>query len=252
MRANRGPSRALRILVIIGVVVGGLAGLGFIGYLVGNYVVMPILVGKGQEIEVPEVVGMSLEEAVHRLSEQGLESTVDEKRPDSNYIAGTVIEQRPSGGIKVKKGRLVQLVVSTGEELVRVPYLLGLTLDQATNISRRRGFEVAKIDTVQSDSVRPDRIVATNPDPEIRVKRGTRLHLYVSAGPVGKTIPMPNLIDLPLIRARKALEADSLVLGEIRTHQIAGKGGIVLLQSPEAGVLVGAGDTVNLTVGQEP
>ncbi|MBA7625479.1 hypothetical protein ES703_32909 [subsurface metagenome] len=48
------------------------------------------------------------------------------------------------------------------------------------------------------------------------------------------------------------LEADSLVLSEVRRMEVAGKGGIVVLQSPEPGVFVGKGDTIRVTVGQEP
>jgi len=244
--------RTLKISAIVGIVIGGFLGLGLLGFLVGNYIVMPLIVSKGSEVEVPEVVGLPLEEAIVLLEEQGFESVANEKRPDTLYPEGVVVAQRPGAGAKIKKGRIVQLAVSSGEESVRVPYLLGLTMEQATAIAQRRNFEIEQVDTVQSDSVPAGRIVAMKPDPEIRVAKGTRLRLYISAGPIGKTIPVPNLIDLPLEKVKEMLEADSLVLGEVRRMEVAGKGGIVILQSPDPGVLVGPGDTINLTVGQEP
>lgn len=252
MAERSAPGIVLKVAVVVGIVIGGFFALGILGFLVGNYIVVPLIVGKGTEVEVPEVVGLPLEEAIVLLEEQGFESVADEKRPDTLYVEGTVLEQRPGAGSKVKKGRLVQLTVSSGEESVRVPYLLGLTLEQATAIAQRRNFQIEQVDTVQSDTVPLGRIVAMKPDPEIRVAKGTKLRLYISAGPIGKTIPMPNLIDMPLQKARALLEADSLILGEIRKHPIAGKGGIVVLQSPEPGVFVGKGDTIRVTVGQEP
>jgi serine/threonine-protein kinase len=252
MPEKPGGRSALKILIVVLIVIGGFVGLGLLGFIVGNYIVMPLLVGKGNEVEVPEVVGLPLEEAIVVLEERGFESAANEKRPDTLYSEGMVVEQRPVGGSKVKKGRLIQLVVSSGEESVRVPYLLGLTLEQATSIAQRRNFEIEQVDTVQSDTVPAGRIVAMKPDPEIRVAKGTKLRLYISAGPIDKNIPVPNLIDLPLEQAKEMLEADSLVLGEVRRMEVSGKGGIVILQSPDPGVFVGAGDTIKLTVGQEP
>jgi serine/threonine-protein kinase len=223
-----------------------------VGLVVANFIVMPLIVKKGSEIEVPDVVGLPMEEAILRLNEQGFEAVADERRPDTLLEEGRIIEQKPRPGSKVKKGRLVQLVVSSGEESVRVPYLLGLTWEQASSISERRGFAISSVDTVDSDTVPAGRVVAMKPDPEIRVKPGTQIHLYISAGPEGKTLVTPNLIDLPLEKARELLEQDSLVIGEINKIEAAGKGGIVVLQSPDAGVLVAAGDTINIYVGQEP
>lgn len=237
----------LRVLLII----GGLIAFFIVGVVIANYIVMPLVVGKGNVVEVPEVTGLPLEEAMVVLDEKGFKAVGDQKRPDTLYEEGTVVEQKPAAGSKVKKGRLVQLVVSSGVEAVRVPYLLGLTWEQALSIAERRGFVIEKVDTVQSDTLAPGRIVTMKPDPEVRVTPGTKLHLYISAGAADKNIPMPTLIDMPLERARSVLERDSLVLGTLNYMAISGKGGIVVLQAPDPGVLVGAGDTVHLTVGQE-
>ena len=109
---RRGLKTFLRIvLVFLGIIV-----LGVLGMLLANYVIMPWITGKGTEVEVPEVIGLMLEDAIVVLDEQGFESVADEKRPDTLYEEGRIIEQKPRPGSMVKKGRLVQLVVSSGEE----------------------------------------------------------------------------------------------------------------------------------------
>jgi len=243
---KKGSRTFLRILLVF----VGLIVIGAVGMLLANYVIMPLITGKGAEVEVPDVVGLYLEDAIILLDEQGFESVADEKRPDTMYEEGRIIEQKPRSGALVKKGRLVQLAVSSGEESVRVPYLLGLTFEQASAISERRGFPISSVDTVQNDTVPAGRIAAQKPDPEIRVKPGTTLHLYLSAGPTGKTIPLTNVIDTTLERAQAILEADSLYI-EVIYQKVPGKGGIVVLQSPEPGMLMAAEDTVKLYVGQE-
>ncbi|MBD3286869.1 PASTA domain-containing protein [candidate division WOR-3 bacterium] len=247
----RPKKKGLRIFLRIVLIVVGLFVIGGVGMLLANYVIMPLITGKGAEVEVPDVVGMYLEDALIRLEEQSFEPVADEKRPDTLYEEGVVVEQKPRAGALVKKGRLVQLTVSAGEESVRVPYLLGLTIDQAEAISERRGFSIASVDTVKNDTVPAGRIAAQKPDPEIRVKPGTSLHLYQSAGPSGKDIPLVSLIDTTLVRAREILEVDSLYV-EVIHQKVPGKGGIVVLQSPEPGVLMAAEDTVRLYVGEEP
>jgi beta-lactam-binding protein with PASTA domain len=210
------------------------------------------IIEKSKEVEVPNVVGLPLEEAMVVLDEKGFQAVGDQKRPNTLYEEGTVVEQKPSAGSKVKQGRLVQLVVSSDVEAVRVPYLLGLTIEQALSIAERRGFEIEKVDTVQSDTFAQGLIVAMKPDPDIRVTPGTKLRLYISAGPASKNIPVPNIIDLPVEKARAFLESNSLVMGEIHRMSIVGKGGIVVRQSPDPGVLLKAGDTVRVTVGHDP
>ncbi len=252
MAKKQGKRKGLKALVLVLIIVGGIAGMGLLGVLVANFVVMPLIVGRANEIEVPDVVGLMTEDAIAQLRELGFEASADERRPDTLYGEGAVVEQRPRAGSPVKKGRRIALVISSGPELKRVPYLLGLSIDQASAIAERHEFEISAIDTVQSDTVPAGRIVSMTPDPEIRVEPGTSLHLYVSAGPKNKTIPVPNLIDMPVAQAREFLEADSLIPGKTTHIPMAGKGGIVILQSPDPGIFLGAGDSVHLTVGEEP
>jgi len=248
MAGKPGSRTFLRVLLVI----AGFVMIGVLGALIANYVIMPLITGHGATVEIPDVVGLPLEEAIVVLDEQGFQAVANEKRPDTLVEEGRVVEQRPSAGIGAKKGRIVQLVVSSGEESVRVPYLLKLTWEQASSIAERRGFEIEKVDTVQNDTIAAGRIVAMKPDPEVRVKPGTKLHLFISAGPTGKTLMAPNLIDLTLVEVKEMLEADSLILGEVKSIEVEGKGGIVVLQSPDAGVPVGPGDTIHVVIGKEP
>lgn len=67
----------------------------------------------GEAVEVPNVVGKTLDEARSVFSDLSLECMV----ADSNYIktepAGAVLDCNPSAGQKVKKGRVVYLTVNT-------------------------------------------------------------------------------------------------------------------------------------------
>jgi len=81
-------------------------------------VLIPIFTKKGEEVEVPNVVSMKEWRALSVLSEAGL-SPVVRGRKFSQMEEGTVIEQDPPSGMRVKKGRKVYLIISLGEEPVR-------------------------------------------------------------------------------------------------------------------------------------
>ncbi|MDR0973370.1 MAG: PASTA domain-containing protein [Prevotellaceae bacterium] len=67
----------------------------------------------GQALSVPNVKGMSLNEADQALREAGLSAVV----ADSTYVktepAGCVLEQNPRGAQHVKRGRMVYLTLNT-------------------------------------------------------------------------------------------------------------------------------------------
>jgi tRNA A-37 threonylcarbamoyl transferase component Bud32 len=109
-------SRARRALLpllalLLGVVLlGGLAWALSSGLLNGS----PSGAGGAERVEVPRVVGLSLEEARGRLGDAGLELG-SRKEAASNEVAdGAVIEQDPPAGNQAERGTAVNVVVSTG------------------------------------------------------------------------------------------------------------------------------------------
>ncbi|KHL10691.1 UNVERIFIED_CONTAM: hypothetical protein LK11_45925 [Mumia flava] len=72
-----------------------------------------LTISKGQA-EVPDVVGMSREDAEQTLSDAGFDVRVIETASDEE--AGTVLEQIPGSGEKVDPGETIVITVSTGPE----------------------------------------------------------------------------------------------------------------------------------------
>lgn len=222
-----------------------------LGILIGNYIVMPLISRKGKEVTVPDVVGLHMEDAKAKLLQNKLVAMIYQERPDSIAPEGTVIAQKPKAESIVKEGRTVFLTISKGREMLRVPYLLGLKLEQALKIAENQGFKVT-VDSVENDTIPAGRVVAMKPTPEIYVPPNTPLLIYVSKELSGKTKVMPDLTGMDIAQAMEIIEKDSLILGMIREIEIKGQGGIVILQTPKAGTKITSGDTVNLIVGKEP
>jgi len=93
-------------------------------------------------IEVPDVTGDALEDAVATLRELGLETTTTQRRFDDRVPAGRVIEQAPSADSTLSRGDTVEVVVSDGPPPVEVPSVRDLSVSEAVATLQELGFEV--------------------------------------------------------------------------------------------------------------
>jgi len=83
--------------------------------LLMDRIVMPWLVRKNQQIEVPDVVEMTLFEADSALAAAGLTLMETAQEYDPFIPPGMILSQNPEAGAMVKgKGRWVRVVISKG------------------------------------------------------------------------------------------------------------------------------------------
>jgi serine/threonine-protein kinase len=215
------------------------------GILIANFLVMPLLVGRGEEVVVPNVCDLTLDDAIEQLKGARLEGVVVERRFDQIIKEGSVIIQEPLPEARVKKGRIINLTVSLGPETIKVPYLMGISYEQSVSIIRRLGLVIAKVDSAFSDSVELGKVIGTSPEAETGVKKGDGVILILSKGIIKK---MPNIAGVQLSQAQLILEKMGLVMGKIEEVKGSGKKGTIIVQNPEPGRIVNSGDTVTVMV----
>ena len=216
-----------------------------LGVIIANFVIMPSVVHKGREIEVPDVLQMALDSAVAELKKKGLEGVVTERRFDPIIEEGKVIIQEPLPKTKVKKGRIINLTVSLGPESIKVPYLTGIDIDKGKMIIKRLGFHLDSIEFIFSDTIPRNKIIRTVPDAEVELKKGDTIKLIISKGPVLK---MPNLSGKNIDDAKIILEKLGLIIGRIEEVEGSGDKGSIIVQNPAPEQIVEPGDTVSLMV----
>ncbi|OPF79069.1 serine/threonine protein kinase [Streptomyces antioxidans] len=104
-----------------------------------------IVVSKGQPIDIPDVVGDSVDEARSTLEDAGFKVKIAERQVFSEEDKGSVAEQSPSADdedAKGAKGDTVTLTVSKGAQMVEVPDVTGMNVDDAKAELEDAGFEV--------------------------------------------------------------------------------------------------------------
>jgi serine/threonine-protein kinase len=103
-----------------------------------------LVVSKGAPVDVPDVTGSELDEARTELEAAGLKVRIDSEEIHSSHERGQVARQSPEPGGRAGEGDTVTLTLSKGPEMVEVPDVVGMSLDEATAELEDAGFEVDK------------------------------------------------------------------------------------------------------------
>lgn len=117
-------------------------------------------VSKGAPVDVPDVTGLSVQDATAALAEEGLKAKVLPGRVNSPEVAGDIARQSPGEGAEAAEGDTIELTVSDGPRMIDVPDVTGKDVDEATSELKDAGFEVkvdrpflSFSDTIASQSV---------------------------------------------------------------------------------------------------
>lgn len=176
-----------------------------------------LTVSSGREItDVPDVTGMSVQDAADALEDAGLELDPDYAESESDTVPeGQVISQNPPGGAQLSKGSVIRVTVSSGREQVTVPSLVGLDFDQARETLEAVGLE-ARPEWV--DSTEPEGRVVTASDEGQQLDSGSTVSVQISNGML---FVAPDLLKQTEAGALSALQeagwsgnASNLIVGE--------------------------------------
>jgi len=168
---------------------------------------------------LPDLVGLTLEQARAKLDELGLVISQSDPAFDEIVPAGTVISwmvpEQPGlkAGDTVTPKTTVAVVLSSGPQPRVVPNVVGMTVDQATAALAAQTLLLAQVDPQFSDTVAPGLIVSQDLPPDSSVDRGATVTVALSKGP--DLVSVPSLGNLTLQQATDALTAAGLAVGTV-------------------------------------
>jgi serine/threonine protein kinase len=138
----------------------------------------------------------------------------------------------------------------SGEEMVVVPDVTGQTQEVAIQMLQAEGFTPIPVPE-NSDEVEAGLVIRTSPAGGEEAPKNSQVTVYVSTGP--GEVPVPPVVGKTLQEAEQEIVAEGLVVGTVTPRPDPDKAeGIVLEQSPPAGVRVGKNAPVNLVVSSGP
>jgi len=203
-----------------------------------------------EEFPVPTLVGQTLDDARGLLNDAGMEVGTVEQRPNADFAEGTVIDQSPAAGVAVGAGTPVNLVVSSGPELVVVPEVEELSERDAIAALQDLGLRFTTEEEFSS-TVASGLVVRSEPAAGTEVQSGDAVLLVVSRGP--QPVDVPKLFGLTQAQAEAALTDRGLVMNVSAATQPVldpGQDGLVVAQVPSVGATVLPGDIVTVTLGE--
>jgi beta-lactam-binding protein with PASTA domain len=198
----------------------------------------------GDEVAVPDVVGMPEADAVSAITGVGLVAGASEAA-DETVPAGSVISQDPVAGSTVAVGSTVSIVVSTGPDTpatIPVPDVSGLPEGDAQKTLEDAGFAATSTQQPSAD-VEIGLVVSTNPSAGTEVAPGTSVEMIVSSGP--GDVVVPDFTGMTTDEATAAAEAAGLTITFEEAPENPDPDGVVISQNPVAGTTVeGASEVV--------
>jgi eukaryotic-like serine/threonine-protein kinase len=183
--------------------------LAFFILVFGTTIIMQVLriyTRHNQNLSVPDFQGLTLSDASEMAKDRNLRIVVF----DSIYMAesekGTVVDQHPKAGLKVKKNRKIFLTMNAiNPEKVAMPDLVNLTYIQAEAKLESFGLKVGNISYEPNLAIKlilAQRLGGRELLPGDSVVKGARIDLVIGKGLSDEQAAVPNLLGLTLEEAR--------------------------------------------------
>lgn len=158
----------------------------------------------GQNVVVPALDGLQIEEANTILRAKGLHTEIVDSVYHRGAVPGSIIDQRPKAGNKVKEGRGIYLTIyAKNPQMIAIPELTDYSTRQASALLNSLGFTQISIEEIPAEysglvvavEYRGKRLIA-----EEKVPAGSPLTLVVTSGALADSLRMDNEYVVPTER----------------------------------------------------
>jgi serine/threonine-protein kinase len=208
---------------------------------------------------VPAVEGQPQDAAKRAIQQARLKVGRVQQQSSNEVPDGDVISTSPTAGQTVPINTSVEIFVSSGKPLVKVPDVTGQPEGSARSALQAVGFQVTT-SSQSSSGVNTGNVISQDPTGGTEASSGTTVSLVISTGPPTTTTtttstPTTANVTVPSVTGDTPGQATSaLQSAGFRVNQTTknvtdqSKDGIVLSQSPSGSAA--RGSTVTITVGK--
>ncbi|SES66217.1 serine/threonine protein kinase [Natronincola peptidivorans] len=203
------------------------------------------------EVEVPNLLGMTIEDARVKAIEMDLRLT-EEQTASNEVPANEIMDQNPSAGMKVRPGYSIIVKISSGPRQVEVPDLVYEDAANAPFILENQGL-IAGVPSYEFSEFPNGVIIRQDPRAGTSTTQGSTVDYVISQGPEVVTFPMPNLVGFSIENAKNIIQDHGLQEGRVsEVDNDEHAKGIVIEQNFEAGTPVRENAIIDLVVSRGP
>jgi len=231
------------LFIIAGILLFFLVSIGGVLFFFNQYTNVPI-------VQVPDIEGKSLSEARNMASEVGLSLLENEERVFSEELAENyIVNQQPRPGERIKQSRSINITVSKGPQLIKIPDFIGSSLRKALIELDNLSLKSGDIQYIFRLSEEPGTVINQIPAAGAEVEKNSEVTLFVSRGERNISVRMPDLTGLEQAEAVNLIREKGLNVGQISVESsnrfIDGQ---VISQSVKAGEYLPRGIAVDFVI----
>jgi beta-lactam-binding protein with PASTA domain/tRNA A-37 threonylcarbamoyl transferase component Bud32 len=234
-QAEDEPPNRTGLLIALGVLLLVLIGLA-------AYFLPRLMESPPDRVQVPNLVGLTEDQARAAIGEAGLAVGQPEYATDPQVPEGRIVSQDPNRDTYVDPGSTVSYVVSSGRPLVDVPPVSGLSRADAQSQLERLELRVRMRETDSDED--EGTVVRTDPSAGTTVPEQSVVTVFYSDGPE----EVPNVVGRREQQARRILEDAGFTVDVVTNSDTTKPAGTVISQSPPGGTRADQESVVTLVV----
>lgn len=201
-----------------------------------------------KEVDVPDVVNLTKEEAEQKIKDAKLVFEVESEEYNTEIEENHIISQDPKhmdNFNKVKEGSTIKVVISKGTEKTKVPNVKGKQREEAVQLIEDAKLKVEVVEET-SKTVKEGYVISQETNPDIEVNAGDTVKIHVSTGTEKTTVP--GVLGKTQEEAKKILQDSGFVVTVTNSEDSSKENGVVLKQSLDEGKSVDKGSAITITV----
>ena len=181
------------------------------------------------EVELPNLVGMSKEEAQKEAENLKLKFEIKEEEFNKEVPEGYIISQDPKYIEKynVKEGSTITVVVSKGQEKTKVPNVKGKSQEEALQLLEEANLK-AEIIEETSKTVKEGYVISQETEPDEEAFAGDTVKIHISKGTGIKQVNVVSVIGQSEANAKTTLTGLGLKVNVAYEEDTSKADGIVL------------------------
>ena len=206
-------------------------------------------IGSPKDIALQDFTGLTLEEAKQKAQEANLIINVAEEKYDVEIEAGKIISQDPvyQPNFTVKEGSTINVVVSKGQEIVKVTKLVGKTKDEATKEGKDLGLNVI-VEEDYNDEIEAGIVIEQSIAEGEEVLAGSDITIKVSLGI--EQVEVPDLTGMTEDEAKAKIAESKLTYKATYKITDSSKGKGVVEQSISPHSFVDKNSEITITINE--
>jgi eukaryotic-like serine/threonine-protein kinase len=207
------------------------------------YLTISILLKGAATVMCPDVRGMHVDEAKQVAERYGVSLSIARYERRNDVPLNHVTVQKPEANIVMRKGRSLNVLVSEGPELVRMPFVVGQNVADAKEIIQAQRLVVDRVIAVPHEEA--GKVLIQIPTPGEEVVHGYKAVLFVGES-MKRYFVMPDLRQAGRAEITEDLEYKKIRYRIVRSAGFPYGPSTVMASSPPAGSVFSSDDEVVL------